>query len=168
MSRRAPPNAERRREYIVANGLIPGARVLDTGLNQFAFVVDHTAKNMVRIRYEGHAKIFKTVAPSRLFSSPLAGPIVLLGATDNSPSFASNRHRVRIVREDERAFYGLPVDNPNVTEPLEYPRFAWRIIDAEQDRLGAIGRSYGAELREEDMRGQVPDEDGALGYVEDD
>lgn len=38
---------------------------------------------------------------------------------------ATGGGEIVVDRETDRAWFGRPTANPNVTEPLEYPKYAW-------------------------------------------
>ena len=52
---------------------------------------------------------------------------VVIGCEDRRGCFTANDHMIVISREDDDAYYGRPVENPQCPE-LQYPKYAWIIL----------------------------------------
>lgn len=62
-----------------------------------------------------------------------------IASADSSPAFAGNTHRMILQGESETAWFGWPDPEdkrnsehwkPGQDKPLEYPKFAWSILQA--------------------------------------
>lgn len=53
--------------------------------------------------------------------------IVYLKCESEHPSFDQRVRRISVEHEDNRAWYGAPIDNP-ACPALEWPKCAWKIV----------------------------------------
>lgn len=75
--------------------------------------------------------------------APTVPAPVLIGCKSHGPAWDANTHRIIVTSEDEGAFYGYPVDNPepwtrkqSPVGPLQYPKFAWEVRTTKEAHHG--------------------------------